>query len=51
MGEKITVDLQTFYDLTKTKARAEILKDYVKSENFVDRKTLLIILGIDEKGE
>ena len=52
MGEKITVDLQTLYDLAKTKAREEILKDYIESVNFVEKSIVETILGIkEEKGE
>ena len=51
MGEKITVDIQTFYDLAKTKAREEILKSYVTSEKFIDKDTIKIILGMEVTGE
>lgn len=53
MGEKITIDIQSFYELTKVKAREEILKSYVTNTKttFVDKDTVKTILGIEEKGE
>lgn len=51
MGE-ITIDSKTFYDFVKTKAREDILKDYVKSGKYLEKEMVELILGInEEKGE
>ena len=36
--------------LIKTEARFEIVKDYVKNETYIDKKTLLILLGENPEG-
>ena len=50
-GQTITIPMEQFEELLKIKASVHALECYVRSENYLNRKVMCDIVGIEYKGE